>query len=168
MHNLNSTVHKPSSLVRKMQNDNASAYDKEDLEHHNRLSKVLMFHSKGYSQSEIAQKLNVNQSTVSRDLAEIRKKTRNTLDLYVKEEIPNEFQIYISGLNQIIKTLWEMVDDEENAKITMKDKAYLLSLLMQCYTKRIEMLVGGPDSKMNARKHMNDIQYNETHPWINR
>jgi len=127
-----------------------------------------LFHSKGYSQSEIAHKLNVNQSTVSTDLAEIRKKTRNSLDLYVKDEIPNEFQIYISGLNQIIKNLWEMVEDEENARITIKDRVYLLSLLMQCYSRRIEMLVGGPDSKMNARKHMNDIQYSETHPWLNR
>lgn len=127
-----------------------------------------MLHSKGYSQSEIAVKLNVNQSTISRDLAEIRKKVRSSLDLYVNDEIPNEFQIYISGLNQIIKNLWDMVEDESSSKITMKEKAYLLSLLMQCYSRRIEMLVGGPDSKMNARKHMHDIQYDETHPWLNR
>ena len=168
MHNLNSTVHKPSSLIRKAQNDSTSTTDKEDLEYQDRLAKVLMLHSKGYSQSEIAGKLNVNQSTVSRDLAEIKKKTRSSLDLYVKEEIPNEFQFYISGLNQIIKNLWEMLEDEQNTKITIKDRAYLLSLLMQCYSRRIEMLVGGPDSKMNARKHMYDIQYNETHPWLNR
>ena len=67
-----------------------------------------MFHSRGYSQSEIARKLNVNQSTVSRDMSELKKKARGSLDLYVKEEIPNEFQFYISGLNQIIKNLWDM------------------------------------------------------------
>ena len=164
LHNLNTTAHKPS-LVRKTKND---TFDNEDLEYQNRLAKVLMYHSKGYSQSEIARKLNVNQSTISRDLAEIRKRTRSSLELYVKDEIPNEFQIYISGLNQITKNLWEMLEDEQNAKISIKDRAYLLSLLMQCYTRRIEMLVGGPDSKMNARKHMYDIQYNETHPWVNR
>jgi len=32
---------------------------------------VLRLHSKGYSQSEIASKLKINQSTISRDLAEI-------------------------------------------------------------------------------------------------
>jgi len=74
-----------------------------------------MFHSRGYSQSEIARKLNVNQSTGSRDyLAELRKKARGWLDLYVKEEIPNEFQFYISGLNQIIKNLWDIIEDEQN------------------------------------------------------
>jgi transcriptional regulator len=123
-----------------------------------------MFHSRGYSQSEIARKLNVNQSTVSRDIAELRKKARGSLDLYVKEEIPNEFQFYISGLNQIIKNLWDIIEDKQNTKITVKDRTYVLSLLMQCYSRRIEMLVGGPDMKMNAKKHIDDIQFKERYP----
>ena len=122
---------------------------------------MLLFHSKGYSQSEIADKLNVNQSTVSRDLKELRNKARSSLDLYAKEQIPNEFQIYISGFNQIIKNLWEIVEDEQNAKIGIRDRTYVLSLLMQCYSRRIEMLVGGPDAKMNAKKHMDSIHLDE-------
>lgn len=82
----------------------------------------------------------MNQSTVSRDLIEIKKKARSSLELYVKEEIPNEFQIYISGLSKIIKNLWEIVEDKENTKISTRDRTYVLSLLMQCYSKRIEML----------------------------
>jgi IS30 family transposase len=76
-----------------LENDDSHTIEKEDLQHQERLAKVLMFHSKGYSQSEIARKLNLNQSTISRDLAEIRRKARSSLDLYVKDEIPNEFQI---------------------------------------------------------------------------
>ncbi len=156
-------MHRPSSLLHKLENDDSNTAQKEDLQHQERLSKVLTFHSKGYSQSEIARKLNLNQSTISRDLAEIRRKARSSLDLYVKDEIPNEFQIYISGLNQITKNLWEIVEDKES-KITVKDKTYVLSLLMQCYSKRIEMLVGGPDSDMNARKHINKIRFDEEYP----
>jgi transcriptional regulator len=153
-------MHKPS-LLRNGEKDSSDILEKEDPEHQDRLAKVLMFHSKGYSQSEIARKLNVNQSTVSRDLTEIRNKARSSLDLYVKEEIPNEFQIYVSGLNQIIKNLWEIVENDQNPKIGVKDRAYILSLLMQCYSKRIEMLVGGPDTKMNAKKHMDSIHHRE-------
>jgi hypothetical protein len=119
-----------------------------------------MLHSQGYSQAEIARKLNVNQSTVSRDLDDIKKKARSSLDLYVKEEVPNEFVLYISGLNQIIKNLWEIVSEKES-KISIKDRTYVLSLLMQCYSRRIEMLVGGPESNMNARKHIFDIHHGE-------
>jgi hypothetical protein len=94
-------------------------------------------------------------------LEEIRKKARSSLDLYMNDEIPNEFQIYISGLNEIIKNLWEIVEEKRNPKISTRDRAYVLSLLMQCYSKRIEMLVGGPDSDMNARKHINKIRLDE-------
>lgn len=157
-------MHKPSPVLRKLERGTSNTSENEDLEHQDRLSKVLMFHSRGYSQSEIARKLNVNQSTVSRDISELKKKARGSLDLYVKEEIPNEFQFYISGLNQIIKNLWDIIEDKQNTKITIKDRTYVLSLLMQCYSRRIEMLVGGPDIKMNAKKHMDDIQFKERFP----
>jgi transcriptional regulator len=161
MHKLTTGMHKTSPILHKLEKRVSDSFENEDLEHQDRLAKVLLYHSKGYSQLEIAQKLNVNQSTISRDLAEIRKKARGSLDLYVKEEIPNEFQFYISGLNQIIKSLWDILEDKQNFKISIKDKTYVLSLLMQCYSRRIEMLVGGPDTKMNAKKHMDNIHHKE-------
>jgi transcriptional regulator len=157
-------MHK-SSLLRKRERDlEESVEPKADIEHPDRLVKVLTLHSKGFSQSEIAKKLNVNQSTVSRDLDEIRRKARKTLDLYMREEIPNELQIYISGLNEITKNLWEIVEDKQNPKITTRDRTYVLSLLMQCYSKRMEMLIGGPESELNATKHMKSIKDEESNP----
>jgi transcriptional regulator len=153
-------MHK-SSLLKKSEGD----LEGSDIEHQDRLVKVLTLHSKGFSQSEMAKKLNVNQSTVSRDLDEIRRKARKTLDLYMKEEIPNELQIYISGLNEITKNLWEIVEDKQNPKITTRDRIYVLSLLMQSYSKRMEMLIGGPESELNATKHMKsirDLESNQT------
>ena len=164
MHKLNASMHKPSILRKKEDDTNQSSDSDEDIEHQDRIAKVLMYHSKGFNQSEIARKLNVNQSTLSRDLEEIRKKARSSLDLYMKDEIPNEFQIYISGFNEIIKNLWEIVEDKRNPKISTRERAYVLSLLMQCYSKRIEMLVGGPDSDMNAKKHIDSIKHREVFP----
>lgn len=159
MHNLSEKTHKPS-LLGKLQGEGSKEDENDVFELQDRLSKVLRLHSRGYSQSEIAQKLNVNQSTISRDLGEIKKKARSSLELYVNEEIPNEFQIYISGLNQIMKNLWEIVSEKE-PKISVKQRVYVLSLLMQCYSKRIEMLIGGPESEMNARKHVDSIHHRE-------
>jgi transcriptional regulator len=154
-------MHK-SSLLKKSERD----LEGSDIEHQDRLVKVLTLHSKGFSQSEMAKKLNVNQSTVSRDLDEIRRKARKTLDLYMKEEIPNELQIYISGLNEITKNLWEIVEDKQNSKITTRDRIYVLSLLMQSYSKRMEMLIGGPESELNATKHMKSIRDLESKPTL--
>jgi len=50
----------------------SDSFENDDPEHQDRVAKVLMYHSKGYSQSEIARELNVNQSTISRDLAETK------------------------------------------------------------------------------------------------
>jgi transcriptional regulator len=158
LHKLNVSMHK--SLLRKSERD----LEGSDIEHQDRLVKVLTLHSKGFSQSEMAKKLNVNQSTVSRYLDEIRRKARKTLDLYMKEEIPNELQIYISGLNEITKNLWEIVEDKQNPKITTRDRIYALSLLMQSYSKRMQMLIGGPESELNATKHMKSIRDLEDNP----
>jgi transcriptional regulator len=162
MHKFNVSMHK-TSILRKKEDDTNQDSD-QDIEHQDRLAKILMYHSKGFSQSEIAHKLSVNQSPVSRDLEEIRKKARSSLDLYIVDEIPKEFQIYISGLNEIIKNLWEIVEDKKNPKISTRDRTYVLSLLMQFYSKRIEMLIGGPDSDMNAKKHIDSIKYRERYP----
>lgn len=163
MHKLNISMHK-SSLLNKNQKD-ANQFVDDGVEHQDRLAKVLIYHSKGFTQSEIASKLDVNQSTISRDLDEKRKKARSSLELYVKDEIPNEFQIYISGINEIIKNLWEIIEDKRNPKINTRDRTYVLALLIQCYSKRMEMLVGGPDSDMNAIKHINRIHMKEINPY---
>lgn len=92
-------MHKPS-LLRNVEKDSSDILEKEDPEYQDRLAKVLMFHSKGYSQSEIARKLNVNQSTVSRDLAEIRNKARSSIDLYVKEKFQMNFRFMFLDLTK--------------------------------------------------------------------
>jgi DNA-binding NarL/FixJ family response regulator len=66
-------MHKSSLLHKSVREVENSAEPGPDLEHQDRLVRVLTLHSKGFSQSEIARKLDVNQSTVSRDLNEIKK-----------------------------------------------------------------------------------------------
>ena len=53
MHNLNVNIHKPSPVLRKLERGTSNTIENEDLEHQDRLSKVLMLHSRGYSQSEV-------------------------------------------------------------------------------------------------------------------
>ena len=36
-----------------------------------------------------------------------------------------------------------------------------LSLLMQCYNKRLEMLIGGPESSLNVKKSVSEVKYQE-------
>jgi hypothetical protein len=42
-----------------------------------------------------------------------------------------------------------------------KDRMHALSLLMQSYNKRLEILIGGPESYMNAKKSVSEIKLQE-------
>lgn len=69
-----------------------------------------------------------------------------------------EYLRYIAGSNEVTRKLWEIVQD---ANVSTKDKTQALSLLMRCYNKRLEVLIGGPESYMNAKKSVSEIKSQE-------
>jgi hypothetical protein len=110
--------------------------------------------------------LDVDQSTVSRDLQHIREESRKYIETHVTKNIPFEFNRYLAGIDQITKKLWQMVEedkeeDQTTTTTTTKDIMAALTLLIQCYNTRLEMLVGGPESNMNAKKHIINIKQKE-------
>ena len=131
------------------------------VEQENRRAKVLALHSKGLTQLEIAESLNVDQSTISRDLCQLREESRKYIERCVTKDIPFEYNRYIMGLNQIIKVLWEISEGKENHGNNTKDVIAALTLLKDCYSNKLEALVGGPGSDTNAKKHIDKIMQNE-------
>jgi transcriptional regulator with XRE-family HTH domain len=129
-----------------------------DIEKENRLSRIISLYSKGLTQAEIAQELGVDQSTVSRDLQFIKQEAKKKIEKYLNEDILFEYLRYIAGSNEVTRELWEIV---QNEKTMTKDKMNALSLLMQSYNKRLEMLIGGPESYMNAKKSVSEIKFQE-------
>jgi Trp operon repressor len=129
-----------------------------DIEKGNRLSKIISLLSKGLTQSEIAQELDVDQSTISRDLQLLKQEAKKKIEKYLNEDILFEYLRYIAGSNEVTRHLWEIV---QNQKTPTKDKTNALSLLMQFYNKRLELLIGGPESYMKAKKSVSEIKYQE-------
>jgi transcriptional regulator with XRE-family HTH domain len=128
-----------------------------NIDRENRLSRMITLYSKGLTQSEIASELGIDQSTVSRDLQFIKQEAKKKIEKYLNEDILFEFLRYMAGSNEVTRHLWELVQNEENAK----DKLNALSLLMQCYNKRLEMLIGGPESYLNAKKSVSEAKFQE-------
>src|SRR5215203_3254816 len=126
-----------------------------DIARENRLSQIISFYSKGLTQSEIAQKMKVNQSTINRDLHYLQQQAKNNIWKYLNEDILFKYLRYIVGNNEISKKLWEIVQDE---KTSAKDKTNALSLLNQSYTKRLEILMNGVESFKNVKKNISEIQ----------
>src|ERR687897_1050347 len=129
-----------------------------DIEKENRLSRIISLYSKGLTQAEIAQELGVDQLTVSRDLQFIKQEAKKKIEKYLNEDILFEYLRYIAGSNEVTRELWGIV---QNEKTITKDKMNVLSLLMQSYNRRLEMLIGGPESYMNAKKSVSEIKFQE-------
>jgi IS30 family transposase len=106
-----------------------------DIEKENRLSRIISLYSKGFTQSEIAQKLDVDQSTISRDLQFIKQEAKRTIEKYLNEDILFEYLRYIAGSNEVTRHLWELVQNEENAKDKM---AYAIHNTLR----DLEMMIG--------------------------
>lgn len=128
-----------------------------NIERENRLSRIISLYSKGLTQSEIASEIGIDQSTVSRELQFIKQEAKKKIEKYLNEDILFEYLRYIAGTNEVTKHLWELVQNEENPK----DKMQALSLLMQCYNKRLEILIGGPESYLNVKKSVSEVKYQE-------
>ena len=125
-----------------------------DIELESRRAKVISLYSKGQSQAEIATKLGVNQSTVSRDLNEIRKQSRKTVEEHVVKDALFEYYRWAATVDEVTKKAWEIAEDE---KASQKSKIEALAFLMNCYNKRLEAMVGGPASGYDAQHHVEDI-----------
>jgi DNA-binding transcriptional regulator LsrR (DeoR family) len=125
------------------------------IEIEDRRAKVIALYSKGLNQAEIAEKLAVNQSTVSRDLQEMRKQSRKEIEKRVLDDVLFEFYRWAAGMDEVTKKAWEIVEDEKAAH---KSKMEALSFLVECYNRRLEMMVGGSNNEHpDAQVHIQEV-----------
>jgi hypothetical protein len=153
----NGSTYNESSQNGTIKKDITSAASRDaviDIEKQNRLSRVISLHSKGLNQEEIAQELYIDQSTVCRDLQYIKHEARIKIEKYLRNDILFEYVRYMAGSNEITRHLWEIV---QNNDTTTKEKTNALSCLMQSYNSRLQTLVGGPESYMNIKKSLEEI-----------
>jgi len=66
--------------------------------------------------------------------------------------LPSVF--FLAGSNEITRKLWEIVQNENTST---KEKTNALSQLMQSYNSRLQTLTAGPESYMNIRKSLSEI-----------
>jgi len=103
-----------------------------------RRAKVLELLSKGEtSQSEIARILQVDRSTICRDLDYLRQQAKENIARYVDERLPEEYEKCLVGLNSILKEAWSMSQKDDGVK---SDKIKALALAKECYAMKLELL----------------------------
>jgi hypothetical protein len=110
------------------------------MEQHNqvqwRRDKVQELCSKGYSQREISQTLQVGLATVNRDMSYLRDQAKANIKRYIDERLPEEYEKCLVGLTAITKEAWNTSQQTEDKR----EKIQALSLAKECYSMKLDLL----------------------------
>jgi Trp operon repressor len=101
-----------------------------------RRDKVQELCSKGYSQREISQVLQVGLATVNRDISYLRNQSKTNIKRYIDERLPEEYEKCLVGLNAITREAWNTAQDTEDKR----EKIQALSLAKECYSMKLDLL----------------------------
>jgi hypothetical protein len=104
-----------------------------------RKNQVLELSSQGYTEREIASRLQVHCTTVHRDLVFLNKQARENLQKHIHETIPAEYQKAMNSLNQVLRMTWSIVGKTEDEKTRLQ----ALALINDVNKYRTELVTNG-------------------------
>lgn len=107
-----------------------------------RRNQVLELSAQGLNQSEMSKRLRVHHSVISRDIKFLREEARRNVELHIQEKIPQEFQLCMTGLNQVLKKSWEIANSNSSS-VDEKTKLQELSLANDCYKYKMDLVTNG-------------------------
>jgi predicted transcriptional regulator len=119
-----------------------------------RRNKVQQLLVRGYSQWDVAEELQIDQSTVSRDIQYLKQKAQENLQKHIQQKLPEEYQRCLTGMNQVLKLSWQIANkntkgqeynENSNTITTSDDKTRLqaLSLINDCYKYIMDLTTNG-------------------------
>ena len=76
-----------------------------------RRNKVQQLLVRGYSQWDVAEELQIDQSTVSRDVQYLRQNAQANLQKHIQQKHPEEYQCCLTGMNQVLKLSWQIANN---------------------------------------------------------
>lgn len=105
------------------------------------------------TESEIAKKLDVDQSTISRDIKALKQMSQQFVFDLAKSDLVYHYQQCINGIEEVRRKAWELIrDDEEEQRqlLTLRDKLLILKLIKECEEGKFALFKDGP-SIMNVK-----------------
>jgi hypothetical protein len=101
-----------------------------------RRNKVLELLSKGNSQTDISNTLQVDLSIISRDVSYLRQQSKQNIRKYIDEKLPEEYEKCMVGLNAILREAWNTSQQARQER----EKIQALSLAKECYSMKLDLL----------------------------
>ena len=101
-----------------------------------RRRQVFELSSKGLGQLEIARKMQIHESTISRDMDYLKEQSKENIRKYVEERLPEEYEKCLVGLTAIQREAWSAAEKTQDTR----EKIQALSLAKECYGMKLELL----------------------------
>lgn len=111
------------------------------------------------TQTEIAKKLNLDQSTISRIIKDLKKLSNRFIFDLAKSDLAFYYLQCIEGIGQVKKETWDILKDQN---LTSRDRLYALKLIKECNESEFALFKDGP-SIMNVQSLENRLMQIEQH-----
>ena len=69
---------------------------------------------KGFNTYEISSKLQISQSTISRDTIYLRQKAKEDLQNHIDDRLPYMYNQCLNGVTEVLKLAWQIASGECN------------------------------------------------------
>jgi IS30 family transposase len=106
----------------------------------NRRKTVISMLAQSMTGVEIAKQLRVHESTISRDIAYLRKQSQRFIFDLAKSDLAFYYQQCLNTIEEIKRKAWQSY----KSRIPQKDKIVALKLVKECEETRYGMLKDGP------------------------
>ena len=139
-------MHKLSTSLHKSKGDNNI---KSRFKIEERRRQVASLLAQSITESEIAKKLNVDQSTISRDIKALKHMSQQFVFDLAKSDLAYHYQQCINGIEEVRRKAWELIRDDnkeeqQQQSLTLKDKLLVLKLIKECEEGKFALFKDGP------------------------
>ena len=90
-----------------------------------RRSKVRELIVKGYNHYEIANTLQIPRPTITKDIQYLRNQDKENLQNHVQEQLPQEYENCMTGINRVLQLTWEIAEKPTDDKTRLQAFAQL-------------------------------------------
>jgi hypothetical protein len=97
------------------------------------------------NETEIANELNVNQSTISRDIKVLKELSQRFVFDLAKSDLAYYYKQCIDGIEEIRRKGWEIFKGlNNNSNLTPRDKLLALKVIKECNEAKFALFKEGP------------------------
>src|SRR5215208_4522460 len=127
-----------------------------------RRRKVASLLAQSMTESEIAKQLNVDQSTISRDVKALKELSQKFIYDLAKSDLAYYYKQSIDGIEEAKREAWRIYHDNNN-QVSVKEKLAALKLIVESNEARFKLLSEGPSvlAVKSLEERLNKIEIAE-------